>query len=119
MNKKLIGKLLIVILLISIVITNVSYAVNIDKELFKKSLRHLYASDIKIATESTSEGFSGSSTTTYHAPSELEITDDKILLREKGEVDGEFKLIKRRPKVYNKILSHGIKDIEDIFENFK
>ena len=48
MNKKLIGKLLIVILLISIVITNVSYAVNIDKELFKKSLRHLYASDIKL-----------------------------------------------------------------------
>ena len=40
-------------------------------------------------------------------------------LTDKGEVDGEFTLIKRRPKVYNKILSHGIKDLEDIFSNFK
>jgi len=40
-------------------------------------------------------------------------------LTDKGEVDGEFVLIKRRPKVYNKILSHGIKEIEDIFGAFK
>ena len=40
-------------------------------------------------------------------------------LTDKGEVDGEFVLIKRRPKIYNKILSHGIKDIEDIFGTFK
>lgn len=40
-------------------------------------------------------------------------------LTDNGEVNGEFKLIKRRPKVYNKIVAHGIKDIEDIFGNFK
>ena len=119
MNKKLIGKLLIVILLISIVITNVSYAVNIDKELFKKSLRHLYASDIKSATESTSEGFSGSSTTTYHAPSELEITDDKILLREKGEVDGEAKefTMEINYSVDNNIAKYSMEtDIQDYLD---
>lgn len=40
-------------------------------------------------------------------------------LTDKGEVDGEFTLIKRKPKVYNKIISHGIKDVDDIFSNFK
>lgn len=40
-------------------------------------------------------------------------------LTDNGEVNGEFKLYKRKPKVYNKIIAHGIKDIEDIFGNFK
>lgn len=40
-------------------------------------------------------------------------------LTDNGEVNGEFKLYKRRPKVYNKIVAHGIKDVEDIFGNFK
>lgn len=40
-------------------------------------------------------------------------------LTDKGEVDGEFKFMKRIPRVYNKIVAHGIKDIEDIFGSFK
>lgn len=40
-------------------------------------------------------------------------------LTDNGEVNGEFKLIKRKPKVYKKLVAHGIKDIEDIFGNFK
>ena len=40
-------------------------------------------------------------------------------LTDKGEVNGEFKLIKRRPIVLNKILSRGVKDIEEIFQDFK
>ena len=35
------------------------------------------------------------------------------------EVDGEFDLIKRRPLVYDKIVSRGISDLEDIFGKFK
>ena len=35
------------------------------------------------------------------------------------EVDGEFNLIKRRPLVYDKIVSRGITDLEDIFGKFK
>lgn len=40
-------------------------------------------------------------------------------LTDNGEVNGEFKLYNRRPRVYSKIVAHGIKDIEDIFGNFK
>lgn len=36
-----------------------------------------------------------------------------------GEVDGEFTLINRIPEVYKKIVSRGIKDIDDIFSNIK
>ena len=39
-------------------------------------------------------------------------------LTDKGEVDGAFDLKKRIPKVYQKIKSRGIDDIDDIF-NFK
>lgn len=35
------------------------------------------------------------------------------------EVDGEFDLIKRKPFVYDKIISRGITDLEDIFGKFK
>lgn len=35
------------------------------------------------------------------------------------EVDGEFNLIRRRPEIYNKIISRGINDLEDIFKPFK
>ena len=34
-----------------------------------------------------------------------------------GEVDGEFTLVNRVPEVYKKIVSRGIKDIDDIFSN--
>ena len=40
-------------------------------------------------------------------------------LTSKGEVDGEFVLIKRKPKVYDKLLSKGIDSLEDIFKKFK
>lgn len=36
-----------------------------------------------------------------------------------GEVDGVFNLIKKKPKVYNKITKRGIKDVDDIFQDFK
>ena len=36
-----------------------------------------------------------------------------------GEVDGEFTLINRVPDVYKKIVSRGIKDIDDIFGDLK
>lgn len=91
MNRKLLGKLFIAVTLIVMVISNVSYAINIDKITFKKSLMHLFASDLKLKTESTGEGFSGSSSIGYDAPAEITITDDKVLLKETGEVDGEQK----------------------------
>lgn len=59
--------------------------------------------------------------------SEIEgFSEDRIKLREifafkqkgltdNGEVDGEFLLYKTIPKVYKKMLSHGINDLEDIF----
>lgn len=37
-------------------------------------------------------------------------------LTESGEVDGEFILYKTIPKVYKKLLSRGINDLEDIFK---
>ncbi|MBR3614799.1 MAG: hypothetical protein IKL55_06445 [Clostridia bacterium] len=91
MNRKILGKLLIILLLITIAVNNVSYAININKENFKKALMHIFASSIKILTESKTEGFSGSFSTTYNAPTEIKIEEDKILLKEIGEVDGETK----------------------------
>lgn len=40
-------------------------------------------------------------------------------LTENGEVDGEFKLHERIPKVYKKITNRGIDGVEDIFDSFK
>ncbi len=40
-------------------------------------------------------------------------------LTDNGEVDGEFILFKTTPQVYKKIISHGINDIDDIFEKNK
>ncbi len=40
-------------------------------------------------------------------------------LTELGNVDGEYILRERKPKVYNKILSRGIKSLENMFKNFK
>jgi len=40
-------------------------------------------------------------------------------LTSNGEVDGEFTLINRVPEVYKKIVSRGIKDIDDIFSDLK
>ena len=37
-------------------------------------------------------------------------------LTENGEVDGEFILYKTTPKVYKKMVSHGINSIDDIFK---
>ena len=51
MNRKILGKLLIILLLITIAVNNVSYAININKENFKKALMHIFASSIKILTE--------------------------------------------------------------------
>ena len=53
--------------------------INIDKITFKKSLMHLFASDLKLKTESTGEGFSGSSSIGYDAPAEITITGAKLL----------------------------------------
>ena len=36
-----------------------------------------------------------------------------------GEVNGEYKLIERKPEVLNKIKSRGINDLNDMFKNFK
>ena len=36
-----------------------------------------------------------------------------------GEVNGEFKLIERRPKVYDIMVSKGINTLDDIFKKFK
>lgn len=44
---------------------------------------------------------------------------NQIGITKNGEVDGEFNLIKKRPIVYDKISRRGIKDIDDIFANFK
>lgn len=40
-------------------------------------------------------------------------------LTDNNEVDGEYILYERIPKVYKKITSHGITDVDDIFEPFK
>ncbi len=38
-------------------------------------------------------------------------------ITESGSVDGEFILYKTIPKVYKKLIAHGIHDLEDIFSN--
>lgn len=40
-------------------------------------------------------------------------------LTKNGEVDGEFILIKRKPKVYDVMVSKGINTLDDIFKKFK
>ena len=40
-------------------------------------------------------------------------------LTNNGEVDGEFILIKRKPKVYDVMVSKGINTLDDIFKKFK
>ena len=59
MKKIFLSKILIVILLILMVINNVSYAINIEKEQFKKSLIHMFRSDVRISNEYSMPGFSG------------------------------------------------------------
>ena len=40
-------------------------------------------------------------------------------LTENNEVDGEYILYEKIPKVYKKIVSRGVTDVDDMFENFK
>ena len=105
MNRKFFSKLLVIILLLIIVINNISYAVNITKEDFKKSLNKIFGSDIEIETifktkvevgeGVTIEGdgtVTSTSRTTYEAPAEVEVTDSQIILKEIE--DGQEMLIK-------------------------
>lgn len=104
MNRKVLSKLLIVILLLVMVINNISYAVNITKEDFKISLHKIFGSDIEIETifkvkieageGVTIEGGGATSTSkvTYEAPEEVTITDSQIILKEIEE--GQETLIK-------------------------
>lgn len=95
MNRKFFSKLLIIILLIIMVINNISYAVNANKDDFKKSLHKIFGSDIEIETTFktkiepgegvTVEGdgvVTSTSKTTYEAPAEVSVTDSQIILKE-------------------------------------
>lgn len=89
MNKKFFSKLLVISLLIIIAINNISYAINIEKDKLQSSLMHMFGSDVRVKTETSKNGMTGSSTLTYRAPSELELNDDQIIMREVGEIDGQ------------------------------
>ena len=92
MNKKIFSKLLIVLILIVMVINNISLAVNIAKEDFEASINKFFGSEISIRTVASSDGFSSDVSTVYHGEdSEIVISDDKITLTERGEVNGEIK----------------------------
>ena len=105
MNIKFFRKLLIIILLIIMVINNISYAININKADFQKSLYKIFGSDIEIETifktkiepgeGVTIEGddtVTSTSKVTYDAPDEVSITDSQIILKELE--DGQEMLIK-------------------------
>lgn len=44
---------------------------------------------------------------------------NQLGLTKNGSVDGEFELVKRKPKIYDKLISRGVTNIEDMFKNFK
>ena len=43
---------------------------------------------------------------------------NQLGLTESGSVEGEFVLYKNVPRVYKKLISRGINDLEDIFGKF-
>ena len=105
MNKRILSKLLIIVLLVIMVINNISYAINITKDDLKKSLHKIFGSDIEIETIFKTEVIPGegvtiegdgtvtsTSKTTYDAPTEVSITDSQIILKEVE--DGQEMLIK-------------------------
>lgn len=104
MNKYILSKLIIIILLLTIVINNISYAVNVTKNDLKESIYKIFGSNIEIQTifkvkvepgeGVTVEGgdMTSTSTVTYDAPDEISITDSQIILKEIEE--GQEMLIK-------------------------
>ena len=98
MNKKTLIKILLI--LVIMVITNISYAVNITKNDLKESLAELLSSNIEIETTSiteivpeegvTIEGdntVTATSTLKYSAPDEVIVNDSKIILKDYDEND--------------------------------
>lgn len=89
MNVKKLSKLVTITALIVMLTNNISYAFNLTKNDLKESLTKFFKSDIKFETKVSSNGVSSSVSSTYRAPTEFSITDDTIILREVGEIDGE------------------------------
>lgn len=102
MNKKVLSKLLVVLLLVIMVINNISYAVNITNDDLKGAFRKIFGSSFEVETKMKmevtfepgdegvtveNENSTGTSTvtSTYTAPNELEITDSQIILKESEE----------------------------------
>lgn len=84
-------KTITLILLVSILLSNFCYAITNDS--LKNSLTKIFGSNIKIETFVENESTSGSSTTTYTAPSELIINDNQIILTETdGEASTSYKI---------------------------
>lgn len=82
MEKNVVTKVLIIVVLILLIVNNLSYAANITKDNLKKSLAKMFASDIEIKMETKSDIGTSSSTMNYTAPSEVNVTDSQILLKE-------------------------------------
>lgn len=100
MNKKTLIKVLSILILVIMVITNISYAVNITKDDLKESLEELLSSNIEIETTCiteiipeegvTIEGDNTVTTTStleYSAPDEVIVNDSKIILKDYDEND--------------------------------
>lgn len=100
MNKKTLIKVLSILILVIMVITNISYAVNITKDDLKESLKKLLSSNIEIETKCitevipeegvTIEGDNTVTTTTtlkYSAADEVIVNDSKIILKDYDEND--------------------------------
>lgn len=85
MNKKIVSKMVVIILLLIITLTNFCYAINVTNSNLKKSIEKLFASDVKIETVTKTDNGSGTSTTTYEAPEELNVTESQIIMKESDD----------------------------------
>lgn len=102
MNKNILSKVLVIIILLILVINNISYAINITKIDLEKSLKKIFLNTIEIEVISKAEvipgegvtiegddSFEFSSSVTYHKKDELTLTDSKIILKDKNSDGSE------------------------------
>ena len=86
---KIMNKIVLLVLILTILLSNFCYAIELTNETLKASLKKLFSSNIKIETCVENESGTGSSTSSYTAPSEIIIDDNQITLT---EIEGENKL---------------------------
>lgn len=82
MNGRKIIKFFAAVLSLIMVINNISYAINISKDDLKKSLKKIFGSNIRVETKHRTEMVNSDTSFGYTAPTELNVTDSQIILRQ-------------------------------------